>query len=69
MSSEPVVLSVTGMACQGCAKTVTRVLTGVAGVTSAKVELEAARATVEGTAPVDALIEAVKGAGFDAARA
>lgn len=69
MASESVVLSVTGMACNGCVKTVTRVLTAVPGVTSAKVELDAARATVEGTAPVDALIEAVKGAGFEAARA
>lgn len=69
MASESTVLSVTGMACNGCVKTVTKVLSAVPGVTSAEVDLEAARATVQGTAPVERLIEAVKGAGFDAARA
>lgn len=68
MPAETTVLSVTGMTCNGCANTVGRVLSRVPGVTAAKVDLEAARATVEGTAPVDQLIEAVRAAGFEAAR-
>lgn len=38
---------VEGMDCGGCVKSVTRMLTGVAGVTGVDVSLEQARATVE----------------------
>lgn len=67
-SASSTVLSVQGMTCNGCVNTVTKVLSRVPGVTGAKVELDAARATVEGTASPDALIAAVEAAGFEAAR-
>ena len=43
---ETVELKVEGMDCQGCVKSVTRMLTGVAGVQSVDVSLEEARARV-----------------------
>lgn len=59
-----VVLAVSGMTCSGCASTVTRVLSRVPGVTAARVDLAAGRATVSGTARAGDLIEAVEAAGF-----
>ncbi|MDB5408334.1 MAG: Heavy metal transport/detoxification protein [Rhodospirillales bacterium] len=67
MSSSLVVLSVTGMTCAGCASAVTRVLSRVAGVGEAKVELAAGRATVTGSAAPAALVAAVAAAGYGAA--
>ena len=43
---ETVELKVEGMDCQGCVKSVTRMLHGVAGVTEVDVSLEQARARV-----------------------
>jgi copper chaperone len=43
---ETVDLKVEGMDCQGCVKSVTRMLSGVAGVEKVDVSLEAGRATV-----------------------
>ena len=43
---ETVELKVEGMDCQGCVKSVTRMLTGVAGVQTVEVSLEEARARV-----------------------
>ena len=60
---------VEGMDCGGCVKSVTRMLTGVAGVTSVNVSLEQANAAVEfDTALTDlaALKKAVERAGFKA---
>ncbi|KAA0227632.1 MAG: heavy-metal-associated domain-containing protein [Dehalococcoidia bacterium] len=61
-------LSVTGMTCGHCVKSVTTALQGVSGVTSASVDLDSKSAVVEGDA-VDAakLIEAVKEEGYEAA--
>ncbi|HUY83616.1 MAG TPA: heavy metal-associated domain-containing protein, partial [Steroidobacteraceae bacterium] len=42
------VLTITGMACDGCAGTVTRVLSRVPGVRRAEVDLASGRATVTG---------------------
>ena len=57
------------MTCGGCASTVTRVLSRVPGVSCAQVDLERGRATVTGSAPPAALIQAVEAAGFGAALA
>jgi len=62
----PITLSVSGMTCGGCAGTVKRVLTQVAGVTGIEVDLASGRAVVAGTAQPQDLVEAVKGAGFGA---
>ena len=60
-------LEIGGMTCGGCVRSVTRVLEAVPGVKAANVELEKARARIEGEA-LDAatLIAAVEDAGFDA---
>ena len=61
-------LSVGGMHCQKCVARVTEALQGIEGVTSASVDLDAASAVVEGHGyDADALVAAVKEAGFEAA--
>jgi copper chaperone CopZ len=47
MALTKVVFPVTGMTCNGCARTIERKLSSTAGVSAAKVDLENARATVE----------------------
>jgi copper chaperone len=67
---ETIDLKIEGMTCGGCVKSVTRVLTGVAGVASADVSLEEGRARVTfdpGKAGIDALKQVVERAGFKAA--
>jgi copper chaperone CopZ len=59
-----VTLAVTGMTCGGCANAVRRALTRVPGVAGAEVDLAQGRATVEGSAPADALVAAVAAAGY-----
>jgi copper chaperone CopZ len=61
-----ITLTVTGMTCGGCVKSVTRVLNAVEGVTSADVDLAAGRAVVRGDADPQSLVKAVEGAGFGA---
>ena len=57
-------LSITGMTCAGCANTVTRVLSRVAGVDSATVDIASGRAMVTGDARAEDLIAAVAAAGY-----
>jgi copper chaperone len=67
---ETIDLKIEGMTCGGCVKSVTRVLTGVAGVASADVSLEEGRARVTfdpGKAGIDALKQVVERAGYKAA--
>jgi copper chaperone CopZ len=64
-------LSVDGMTCQACVRSVTKKLSGVAGVSSAAVNLAAGKATVqydESRAKVEDLIAAVEQIGFHASR-
>ncbi|HYK24809.1 MAG TPA: heavy metal-associated domain-containing protein [Steroidobacteraceae bacterium] len=63
-SSAPVVLTITGMTCAGCVRSVSRVLARVPGVTNAHVDLASGRATVTGTARAEDLISAVEAAGY-----
>ncbi len=65
--SEPIRLSIAGMACAGCVSAVENALKEVPGVAEATVNLGERTATVSGTVDADALIEAVKKAGYDAA--
>jgi copper chaperone CopZ len=60
------VLGVTGMACSGCANTVSKALSRVPGVTAVDVDLASGRAEVAGRVHVDALVAAVEKAGFEA---
>jgi copper ion binding protein len=60
-------IKVTGMSCSGCAANVEKALKGVAGVSSAKVDLKAGKALVEyDPAKVDQkkMADAVKKAGY-----
>jgi copper chaperone CopZ len=59
-------LAITGMVCAGCVNSVTRVLSGVSGVTNVQVTLETGRADVTGTASSDTLAAAVRKAGYGA---
>lgn len=62
-------LKVEGMTCQGCVRSVTKKLSGVAGVSDAAVDLDAGKATVsydDSTAKVEDLIAAVEQIGFHA---
>jgi len=57
-------LPVEGMTCASCAGRVERALAKVPGVVAAQVNLASERAQISGTAPVQALIEAVRAAGY-----
>ncbi|MCG6934370.1 MAG: heavy metal translocating P-type ATPase [Proteobacteria bacterium] len=60
-------LSVSGMSCAGCVASVESALQAVHGVESATVNFAEHTALVQGEAPLDDLISAVKAAGYDAA--
>ena len=66
---QTVELRVEGMDCEGCVKSVTRMLSGVAGVQKVDVSLEAGRATVTydpAKAQVADMKKAVERAGYKA---
>lgn len=61
-------LPVAGMTCDGCVRSIERKLSVTPGVTSAKVDLAAATATVEfdpDRARVDDLVRVIRGLGFE----
>jgi P-type Cu+ transporter len=60
-------LSILGMTCAGCVSAVEAALKGVPGVTSATVNFADHSAVVKGTVDPDALVAAVKQAGYEAA--
>lgn len=62
-------LDVQGMTCNHCSAAVQRALEAVPGVQHATVDLAAGSATVEGNAPVDALVKAISDEGYTAAPA
>lgn len=59
-------LKVEGMTCHHCVMAVTKALESVDGVRSAKVDLEAGRAEVDGVADLQAMIAAVQEEGYQA---
>ncbi len=59
-------LKITGMTCNHCVMHTKKALEAVTGVDNAEVSLEPGSAKVAGTADVDALIAAVKEAGYTA---
>ncbi len=63
---EPIVLRVSGMTCNHCVSHVTQALQAVAGVTRVQVTLERGEAVVEGGADPQALVAAVRAAGYEA---
>ncbi|MBT9258238.1 MAG: heavy-metal-associated domain-containing protein [Clostridiales bacterium] len=58
-------LVIRGMTCQHCVRSVEKALSAVPGVQSLQVSLEENKAWVEGDAPLAALVEAVKEAGYE----
>jgi len=65
---ETVTLQVKGMTCQGCVRSVTKVLQGVPGVETAEVSLDRAEAKVAydpARATMAALKSAIEAAGYD----
>ena len=60
-------LAITGMSCAGCVAAVETALRGVPGVAAARVNFADRTAQVTGTPEADALIRAVRAAGYDAA--
>jgi len=65
-----VTLQVSGMTCQGCVRSVTRVLQSVPGVSQAEVALENGQATVSfdpAEVSIDMLKAAIEEAGYQAA--
>lgn len=59
-------INVEGMSCGHCEQTVDEALRSVEGVTDATVDREAERASVEGDADPDELVQAVEDAGYTA---
>lgn len=59
-------ITVEGMSCDHCEQTVEEALQGVAGVTDATADHEAAQAVVDGEADASALVAAVEDAGYTA---
>jgi len=67
---ENVVIKVGGMSCQGCVKNLTGALSGVTGVASVEVSLEAGEARVgydPAQVSANALRTVIEDCGFDAA--
>lgn len=59
-------ITVGGMSCQHCERSVEEALEAIGGVTAAAADRETGSVTVEGSAETDVLLEAVEGAGYDA---
>jgi copper chaperone len=59
-------IKIEGMSCDHCVMAVTRVLSGIDGITNVKVDLKKGRATFDETHPVDmkAITEAIYDAGY-----
>ncbi len=58
-------ISVTGMTCASCAKVVESTVRAVPGVDGVNVSLRSKKLTVEGSAARDAIVEAVREAGYN----
>ncbi len=67
MSDQSIRLSISGMSCAGCVATVENALSHVPGVVSSAVNFAEHTATVSGKVNANALVQAVKAAGYDAA--
>lgn len=59
-------IQVTGMTCENCVRHVREALEAVPGVQRAEVDLASGQARVEGSAPADALLAAVREEDYEA---
>ena len=62
-----ITMKIEGMMCGHCTARVEKALAAVPGVTAVTVDLKAGTAQVEGTAPAEALRQAVAAAGYEVA--
>jgi Cu+-exporting ATPase len=72
MASETLKLSVRGMTCANCARSVENTMAGIPGVTKASVDLASASATVEYDTELvkpEAIANAVRDLGYETAKA
>lgn len=60
------ILQVTGMTCNHCVMSVTKALQKMPGIESAQVDLAKGEAVVHGNAQAEAMVAAVKAAGYGA---
>ena len=60
------IIKVSGMSCEHCAATVEKAAKSVAGVTAAKVDLEAGSVEVEGSFDREHVVQAINAAGYQA---
>ena len=60
------ILQVTGMTCNHCVTSVTKALQKMPGIESAQVDLAKGEAVVRGNAQAEAMVAAVKAAGYGA---
>ncbi|WP_297486132.1 heavy metal-associated domain-containing protein [Ferrovum sp.] len=61
-------LIVTGMTCQGCVGTVRRVVGAVPGVEDLTIDLDSGAVRVRGAVDAEAVMAAVRNAGYDVCR-
>lgn len=59
-------ITVEGMSCEHCEQTVEDVLKGIEGVSEARADRDSESVTIEGSADPDALVSAVREAGYEA---
>ncbi len=65
--SDAIRLSVSGLSCAACVSSVENALTGVPGVSAANVNFAEHTALIEGDVEAQSLVDAIRGAGYDAA--
>lgn len=63
---QTITVQITGMSCQHCVAAVTKALLAVPGVQNAEVNLDQGSGKIIGTAPVQAILNAVTRAGYEA---
>lgn len=70
-SQRETTLHVGGMSCMSCARHVDHALRDLEGVTDVRVNVREGKAVVQhdGRSPIDAMVEALREAGYDAAPA
>ncbi len=59
-------LQISGMTCNHCVMSVTKTLQKIPGVDNVQVDLSKGEAVVRGNAPAEAMVAAVKAAGYGA---
>lgn len=62
----PVTLSITGMTCGGCVKTVERILSRIPGATDVTADLASGSAAITGNVSAEELVAALQAAGYAA---